>query len=212
MTRKAKAICLQVCVVVLLLWFAVYAAEGPKGQATVKQAWGEEQDGWKLSIVSDKETYAVWEKMELRVVLKNVGTTQGRIIVSGLDPLDGPAAPIIEVLAPEDARAAVMFDEKGKEPEGKEQKAPLTLYGKWVTRLRTGSIHSETLDPAKEDVVSCHLNRFFDMTLSGEYRVSATRRVPKRDGTGWTMVKSNMLRLMVVDEEKDGSGKEQTKK
>jgi hypothetical protein len=83
---------------------------------------------------------------------------------------------------------------------------PLTLFGKqWFQPLnqsrRSGYDYIFGIRPGEEKSQTFdHLNRLYDMTLEGSYRITAFIRVPKRDGTkGDALVTSNTVEI-VIDE------------
>lgn len=123
---------------------------GTASQAEI--AWGPPAEGCKLGLQTRKQNYSPGDAVMLAVVLRNDG--QHSVWHVLLHPL---VEYKIEVLLPDGKRA------------------PLTLYGQLLTEAsrNTGAAKHE-LRPGEEIQQTYVLSQLYDMTLPGEYRITAT--------------------------------------
>ena len=113
--------------------------------------WGEVVNGCRLGIRFDKKAFSPGEKIRLRIVLKNFGDAPVNVPTSTSQ--FGQRTPKIVV----------------KLPNGK--KAPLTLEGKRIVR-RPSSGRLDVLNRGESRTLRVEpLNRIYDMTLAGDYKV-----------------------------------------
>ena len=148
-----------VALATLVICMAARADEKPREEL-------KPQEGYTFSLRAEKERYQPEEKKNLVLVVKNVGDTEAFPGSSGFLSHAG-----ILIYA----------------PDGKP--TPLTTYGKyWSQPLLAGRRHSRnyiySLGPGEEAIyTSEHINRTYDMTLAGKYKISGTIKLPKRDKT-----------------------------
>jgi hypothetical protein len=139
----------------------------------------EEKTGYTITIKPDKDNYQVGEKVNLIIIFKNVAKTDGNFISTS--PFNG-------------------FTIDLSLPEGKP--APQTEYGKLVLPAWGGrSRSSRKMKPGEEVITKVHLNRFFDMTLSGEYKIKVSCQKKARDGSDNSYrLESNFLSIKILAE------------
>jgi hypothetical protein len=141
--------------------------------------WGEETEGYRLGLSTDKAEFAPGERVELHMIFRNVGPDDAEVPVS---------------------RLMVFHTFTVLLPSGKE--APLTLYGQRQvqSRLDPGGRGVVVLKPGEERSLDLHLNRLFDMTLTGTYKVTAKRAVWTRGEPRETAhVVSNTLEITIKE-------------
>jgi len=159
---------------------------GGKEENVPETAWGKEVHGFRLSVVTDKQHYISGEAVFCTVRLKNLTDESKELPVEFIGNI---------------YRFTVLF------PDG--NPVPLTLKGKRLLGdggPQAGSGTSRPVEPGDCRVVNVsQLNRLYDMTLEGEYRISVSTRVPKSDDTGWTRIASNVAK-MTIKEPADGDG------
>jgi len=143
-------------------------------------SWGDEVEGCRFSASSPVAVYAPAQPIPLRLRLKN----------------DGKAA---VAFFQTDIMQSVRFDVRL--PNG--MAAPMTLEGK--RQSESGENVSVTLEPGKSDDLGVSaVNRYFDMTMNGDYTVTVTRFVQLRDGSERSVkVVSNSCKITVREEGPD---------
>jgi hypothetical protein len=147
-------------------------------ESTEAAAWGPETEGFRLSIAIDEDEFTPDEPIFLRVTLKNVGDDEVQVEKVGLI---------------RSYKTAVLLPRT-------EKQAPLTLRGKRLLESPLAQATSFGLAANEEATDTIHLNRVFDMTLSGPYKVTVKRMVPKRDGSDeYTYVVSNTLEITIKE-------------
>lgn len=169
-----------VLVIVLALFFTCLAAE----EATDTQGKSEDklEEGYLFFLQVENKKMPPNGKIDLLVVFKNTGTNEAH---------------------PGSSTFLGNCEFKVHLPNG--EIAPLSLYGKqWfhpLKRGRQGGSYLFSLKPSEEIKASFdNLNRIYDMTLSGTYKVSASIQVPKRDGNkGNVTLTSNTIEV-IIDE------------
>jgi len=125
--------------------------------------------GCRLTLSTTQATYSPWQAINLNVIFENNGDKP--VTVAG------------------DSGADVLL------PWG--EAAPLTLYGKWDD-IRPTARHHLTLSPGESTTVNItELNRLYDMTMPGEYAVTAYQLVwPQTPGKPIGLV-SNTIKVTV---------------
>lgn len=155
-------------------------ARGSKPQPAQEPLnWGEAQEGFRMGIHGDgNQTLSVEKALLLVVTMENVSGT----------PLE-----IVETGSLKDY-VIHLQDEKGDD-------VPLTQYGKMLSDSRREILlrRMKTVPPGESLVHTFHINRIFDMTLTGTYSVKATRTVPRRNGDGFVDVESNRIAVTVTN-------------
>ena len=154
------------------------AADAPAaGPATMPVvSWGAEREGYSISIASDKNEYhtdeCIWLKMTLRV--------------------NGPPVKVRGTDEP-----LIQYIPRALRSDGKD--APLTLYTQnAVTRIH--EFLGLTLSDGATDQDTIPLSRACDMSLSGTYKVTVTRELPRRENSKETVkVTSNIIVVKVLD-------------
>jgi hypothetical protein len=129
--------------------------------------------GLRLSVETRKKFYAAEDRIDLVVLLQNLRSENVAIVDQ--DPMATYELKVIRVQS--------------------QKEAPLTLYGQNARRGAEEIIHRRRsrLPPGQTITNTFHLNRLFDMTVSGEYEVSVSRRgVPGA-------LTSNTIKLAVAD-------------
>jgi hypothetical protein len=151
--------------------------ETPADENEKNVQWGEQVEGYRLSLSTDKAQFAPGERVDLHVVLRNVGPDDARVATG---------------------RLMVFHTFTVLLPSG--QEAPLTLYGQRQvqSRLNPGGRGVVVLEPGEELTTDLDLNRLFDMTLTGTYKVTAKRAVWSRGEPRETVhVVSNTLEITI---------------
>ena len=159
------------------------AASAPSGQSTTqtvtKEEWGEEVEGFRLSLKSSKKTYARGELVELEGFLQNVGK-EARW-VSGYGFLTYK----FEIIRPDGTMAPLT---PAGERERKVSKKFLSLNGAPLQPGQKRKYGKYGMEPA---------NAYFDMRQVGEYQVRASRQVLKRNGSGEATIYSNVVKIRI---------------
>jgi hypothetical protein len=132
--------------------------------------WGSSVEGCRLSLSADKTQYHAGEPVNLRVVLQNQDRNELRTFQGEFFPYR------VEIYLPNN------------------DEAPLTLWGRMVTRTREQASNVGIILPRGEshadDLIA--LNRMYDMTLDGKYVIFVHRTLPSEsDPHAWTSVDSN---------------------
>jgi hypothetical protein len=148
--------------------------------------WGEEVEGFSLSLETPKRKYLSGEPIPCLVALKNVGPNARRIPRSSVH-----RTYTLEVLQADGAPA------------------PFTMRGKrLVESVRRDSSSTRIMDPGDTEAVAFdRLNLLLDMTLRGEYRVSVSTKVPRAGASGYAQVTSNTVLIRVVQSATGVSGR-----
>jgi hypothetical protein len=155
----------------------VLCSVGSASQPTTRPAAHAPSDDFKLTIDA-KSRYGADEPIYLEMVIRNV---------------NGPVVNIV-ILEP-----SADYDVKVVGPAGKD--APPTLYADHAKRaadLGLGPIVILQLAPTHELPSKMQLNRYFDMTLDGDYTVTVSRKLrPVASTTQPIVVRSNELKIHV---------------
>jgi hypothetical protein len=152
--------------------------EAPAVENEKDVQWGEEVEGFRLSIAVDEDEFTPDQPIFLRVTLKNVGSDKIQVEKVG---------------SIRSYKMAVLLPRT-------EKQAPLTLRGKRLLESPLAKATSFGLAADEEATDTIHLNRVFDMTLSGTYKVTVKRMVPKRDGSDeYTYVTSNAIEITIKE-------------
>ena len=176
--KLSKSTCIWAVVLAFFLYVMAEAGEEPKRVADMKEEWGEETEGYTISIATDKENYLPGEMITLSVKLKNMSEGDTKILLVAKF-----ASYQIEVVLPT------------------REQAPLTLYGKKMLEASQSFVRAVVPLKAGEEIgTSFNLNRFFDMTLSGEYRISVSRKVWERDNIEKTATVNSNTVVVVINE------------
>jgi hypothetical protein len=150
------------------------ASEGSKGGKGAEKTWGSAIEGQTVSIATDKADLAMGQPVILHICFKNVG--QQNVKAAQKDPL---GTYFITVLA----------------RDGKQ--APLTFYGRKAIK-RNDANNLEKLTPGESVCDEVVLNRLFDFTYSGVYKVSVKRAIWKDGALSSTLkATSNELQITV---------------
>ena len=170
--------CMGCCSGILLLLLGLgipLTAAQQEVPATGDKQWGKQVEGYELSLSTEKNEVLPDEPIFVRIALRNSGESDATIVRL-------PFLPFCKI----EVRSA------------KDEIAPLTLFGKSASKLF--SVMTQPLAKGDEFVVIVQLNRLYDMTLPGRYKVTATRTVWRRDGSGGTAgVVSNTIEVRVKD-------------
>jgi hypothetical protein len=152
--------------------------EAPTAQDEKAVQWGPETEGFRLSIAIDQDEFTPDQPVFLRVTLKNVGPEEVQV-----EKIGSIRSYKMAVLLPRT-----------------EKQAPPTLRGKRLLESPLAKATSFGLAVNEEATDTVHLNRVFDMTLSGTYKVTVKRMVPKRDGSDeYTYVTSNAIKITIKE-------------
>lgn len=141
-------------------------------------SWGESKEGFLLGINVEKQSVSVRDPVILNVVLKNISDT----------PL-----PLVQTRPENDYRVSVHY-ENG-------EAVPLTLYGKRLDSIRGEVRRRTTVTLASNEALEHHLHidRLFDMSLTGKYFIKVTRTMLTRGTNGFADLESNRLCITVMD-------------
>jgi hypothetical protein len=161
--------------VIFLIFGAIATQSGaqiPPSATEESVPWSTAVDGMRIRIRADADSYGVMEPITLRVEIHNVGGT-----ARGVARADVLKDYIVEVTGPDG------------------QKTPLTLWGRNQEKQhRGGSAIMTVLEPGQSSSDSAVINRKFDMTLAGTYRIRVRASIPDSDGSGkWVDLASNGL-------------------
>jgi len=151
--------------------------------------WGPVKEGCRLSVTAKKTSFGYDQPIALRITLEN-GSDRTVVIVQSGILLDYE----FDVRLPND------------------KPAPLTLEGKRQKDRPQFETVSERVKPNGTVVKEVPmLNRLYDMTLLGEYKVTVSRRVIEEGGKNSFVVKSNTLKVRVTEREIDEKSKTDAK-
>lgn len=141
-----------------------------------RMSWGEAQGGFRLGVQGMKNDFSVKDAILLVMYLKNISDEPLRVIITGND---------YEI---------TVLDRDGNN-------VPLTRYGKHLANEADRFFLRVVLavEPGEELRDELHVNRIFDMTLSGQYFVNISRSVPKRVGDGFVKIESKRIAINVTD-------------
>lgn len=131
---------------------------------TMKEAWGEEVEGFKLSLKPERKIYGVGEDINLDVVFKNVDRDGVDIWGRGI-----ALTYKLEIVCPDASMAPLT--PKGEE----ERKGAIESLGGHGGIMYLGQNHEFSLRS---------VNTSFAMTQIGEYQLRVSRLVPKRGFDG----------------------------
>lgn len=167
---------------VFCIWFgasivsvmAVYGAGTEVGEGA---RYGPVTAGCRLSMSTTQPSFRFDEPVRVRLVTENLST------------------PNVHVSFPSQfAFVAYRFDISGS--DGKP--VPLTRYGQRQMD-RAGSQPSAAVQPGESDVLDLAMfNRLYDMTIAGEYTVTAYRRVYPPGGS--VEVQSNTIKIIIHEQ------------
>jgi hypothetical protein len=160
----------------LLIIFGVVTANAQSTTNEVKREWGQEIQGYSISISTSKNVFAPAEPISMTITLKNIGK-ESLWLVRGNTFLFYN----VNVLLPD------------KKP------APQTLYG--ARRIGNASgiagVASYYLKPGEETSTEIPLSRLFDFSLAGTYEISVIRKIKIQKDNQWLDVPSNQIEVTV---------------
>ena len=154
----------------------VVAAEQESKQKD--KADGNIVEGLCLKIKSNKTEYEEFHPIELQISLKNI--TAKRIGYQSLEPLYFYKIRIVSL-------------------DG--EVVPTTLYYKvkWGGGWPGGSMAPGCIEPGKSTGFTIlNLNRLFDLSVAGEYKITVTTDVPKLAGEGMAKITSNTVSISIT--------------
>jgi hypothetical protein len=143
-------------------------------ESVAAAAHGPEAGGLCLAANVGRDHFGGGDPVELTLTLENVSKEPVRIALASL--LD-------------------TFEFDVTLPTG--EPAPLTLYGKQVATGRSLGFRTFPLKPGEKAAHAIALSRLFDMTLHGEYKVTARRRIHSE-----LVVSSNPITITVREDPK----------
>jgi hypothetical protein len=182
MSRFTRIVRVFQTVTLLAVPALALAASGQQREkhAVGGRLWGSTVNGMALSIATEKDKYALGEEILLNVLLKNVGDKE---------------ASLWEEAPAYSYKPSVLL------PDGKA--CPLTPFGKSLLRDDSQGISSSSirLKSGEMACVEFVMNRLYDFTRNGKYKVSV-RRInvlsPKGDGFEKSLsILSNTLEITV---------------
>jgi len=147
--------------------------------ATTRPAvWGPARRGCRFSLTPDRPSYRFDQPIRLHLALENTGDKSVEPIESNL-------------------MIAYRFDIRRMDG----MPVPLTIAGKQQEIAPIVHLRTNTLEPGQLDAtVIPMLNRYYDMTLQGEYTVTVYRRImPQTPDTEYDEVASNAVKIVVHD-------------
>ena len=139
------------------LW-AADAENTARADRDTQQEWGKAVEGFRLSVSTETNIFQVGATVTLHVTFKNVGEEAKGVNLNSAADFD------ITVMLP---------DEEGM--------APLTLRGKhWQESNLEASQFGGLMEAGQENRFLIDVDRLYDMTQEGTYRIWLSRRVHKR--------------------------------
>lgn len=144
--------------------------------------WGPERNGARCAVAlpADKlNEVPAGEPVDVILHTKNFGKAPVTVITE---------VPLLEA-----------FAVKMIGPDG--ERVRFTSFGEKLNSQSSKSLSTQTLNPDEEDKTKLPLSRIYDMTRSGEYKISFSRMVGTRAGNEQP-VTSNVLTLTVVEPKK----------
>jgi hypothetical protein len=153
---------------------------GGRGAEAGEESWGPEADGFRCSVSLEKRTgcYHAGEPIQVTLATKCVGIGQGFL---------------------DDANPLLIYDITVLGPDGKRLRfshGGNRLFERACVWADGRELH---LIPGAQTRSSVRLDHLFDLSVPGEYQVSATRRV-ELPGFGGIGLRSNKMTFRVVDE------------
>ncbi len=177
----------RVCVssVSLACWLGVALAADGNGNG-IADEWGEEVEGFSLSLRMPKQEYVSSEPITCVISLRNNSPGERKVFTSSLFGT---------------YRLSVLLADGTP--------APMTLRGKRsAASARESSWSSRLVEPGGALFVAYdRVNALFDMTLSGDYKVSVSTKIPKAQASGYAQVVSNAVLVRVVESPMGDSGR-----
>lgn len=176
-------------IIVVFLWVAPHAIDAEKAEALKKDepVWGSTFQGMAISVRQTKERYAVGDKIEIVVVMKNFGETEASVLRVG------------DVAG--NYRLA-LFDANGlpvAKREGAEAREAAFGRPKAGSRLLR-KIEPGEMGPAYEELI---LNDWFKIEKKGTYFLIAMRRLWSWD-KGFVI--SNMVKIKIAESAVEKAG------
>lgn len=166
--------------VVLLSLLGAAVAQHPN--ATEDRQWGSQSGSFRLSISSDKAQYSPGEQIHITAVLKNVTDHPTRLVVTS--PFEFYQMDVrlpVPVWIP-----------------WKPQAVP-TALGRKLAHPDMSSEAGMVAQPGDQRVAEYEINKLYDMSAPGEYRITFSCRQPLRErGDPATTITSNELVVTVV--------------
>jgi len=155
----------------------------PGDDEAAKRTWGKVVQGQAVSIVVKKSVYAPEEQIGLSICFKNLGHEDVQVV---------------------QANTLRVYQVDVILPDGND--APITLYGKSAFERDEQSQRTViTLKPNEQQCVELELNRLYDLSLAGRYKVVVHREVWKSERRSENVkVTSNTLEI-AIDERLEGS-------
>jgi len=156
-------------VLLSLLFLAALAQPCSASEKPIQ--WGEPVNNQSISISSDKECYEAGERMVVRVRIKNMGNESATLTYRV------PLEYNIQVYLVESADSK-MVDKRGGSIVPSDGRVRYTLYGcLQFERLVSSTGAAGALRPGEVRCLEVDLNRIFDMSIAGTYRIAARRLV-----------------------------------
>ena len=162
----------------LLLTSGAFARDG----TAASLEWGQQSGSFRLSISADKDRYDPSDTVRVKAILKNVTDHPSRVEL--MRPL---------LMYNIDVRLAM--------PEWLPWKAhaALTEFGRKLHNPGVGGVVGVEMKPGIETVHELELNKVFDMTVPGDYRVTFSCKQPLRSaGDPSVVVTSNDITVTIL--------------
>ncbi len=157
--------------------FSALGQEEKKVEAGKKvREWGQEQEGFRLSIQTDKSNYRTDEGIILTISLQNHGK-EARSLSYKIQE--------IVVKPPQDYATADFVIHESKDSKQAEKAAFTKEGARWkVMQGETGVSIMPNIKPGHGRVDRLMLNQIYDMTYWGEYKISVKVAIPSfvKDG------------------------------
>lgn len=164
----------------VIAYVMFFAAGTPGANAAnaeeMKPQFGPRVEGCRVSVAADRQAYRFDQPVGVRLLLENGGGASVNVIHSN------PVA---------------VWRFEVRQPNG--EPAPLTLEG--ARQQSMGDVVVSSLDVGKSETSVVMLSRLYDMTLLGEYTVTASRQVWRQGQKKPTDVTSNMLKITIAEHE-----------
>jgi len=176
-------------IIVVFLWVAPHAIDAEKAEALKKDepVWGSTFQGMAISVRQTKERYAVGDKIEIVVLMKNFGDTEASVLRVGdvagnyrLALFDANGLPVAKREGAE-AREAAFGEPK-------------------IASRRLIKIGPGEMGPAYEELI---LNDWFKIEKKGTYFLIAMRRLWSWD-KGFVI--SNMVKIKIAESAVEKAG------
>lgn len=136
-----------------------------------RRTWGQEVEGWQLSLQLDRSPYRAVEPLHASVSLRNAAGQKRW--VANLNPVRSYLFQVILQLG------ALWPTESSITVNSPDRELPLTLYGQAMRRAPATAGRTGTWVPPRASLpYTLVLNRWYDMSLPGQYRVTVSCALP----------------------------------